>query len=215
MFTINSGSKDITIYTGEGSTEVFDTKALNTRIQETVALMNSFNSFLESLFSARGYGMSFGGPGDPPDPFIDIELNIKFGLAFSDKLKIFGFGEQFQASAISFDYMTFKWNSYTNRIKYTPYRSASSSFSLGGFGIFGGVRQDWTKMQFIPYGQLGLLYFERGAPARFNIIDIGNMFGFGFDFKVTISPNKFLNSYIEYQSGWNDNVGWPMNPFMH
>ncbi len=149
------------------------------------------------------------------DPFIDVELNIKFGLAISEKLKIFGFGEEFKANAISFDYMTFNWSSTTSHIKYTPYRTASSSFSLGAIGLYGGVKQDWGQMQFIPYGQLGLIYLERGAPTRFNIIDIGYMYGFGFDFKVTISPGKFINSYIKQQSDWNDKVGWPIYPFLH
>jgi hypothetical protein len=149
------------------------------------------------------------------DPFIDVELNIKFGLAISEKLKIFSFGEEFKANAISFDYMTFNWSSTTSHIKYTPYRTASSSFSLGAIGLYGGVKQDWGQMQFIPYGQLGLIYLERGAPTRFNIIDIGYMYGFGFDFKVTISPGKFINSYIKQQSDWNDKVGWPIYPFLH
>ncbi|NOX47601.1 MAG: RHS repeat-associated core domain-containing protein, partial [Chlorobi bacterium] len=152
---------------------------------------------------------------DGYDPFIDAELNIKFGLAFSEKLKIIGLGQEFKANAITFDYMTFKWNSNKSNIEYTPYRTATSSFSFGIFGLYGGIKQDWGKMLFSPYGQLGLTYLERGSPTRFNIIDIGYMFGFGFDFKVTLSPKKVINSYIEHQVEWNDKVGWSIYPFLH
>ena len=111
------------------------------------------------------------GEGGGGDPFINIELNIKFGLEVTEKLKVFGLGEEFKVNAISIDYMTFNWNSTTTGIKYTPYRTATSSLSIGTFGLYGGVKQDWGKMQFAPYGQLGLTYLERGTPTRFNIID--------------------------------------------
>ncbi len=218
MGLVNNGSTDITITIGKYGVSVADTKALNNAYENYNSTLSALNDLLNEFNSlGHGYGMMFEG-GDPPgggDPFIDVELNIKFGLSFSEKLKIFGIGEVFTANAISFDYMTFKWNSNMRRFKYIPYKTATSSLRLGVYGLYGGIKQDWGLMRFSPSGQLGLTYVERGSPTRFNIIDVGYMFGFGIDFKVTLSSEKYINSYIQYQSEWNDKVGGSIYPFLH
>ena len=166
----------------------------------------------EAMNKARG---EKGNPPGGDDALIEIELNITIGAEFSQIINIFGFGEALEINVISLDYMTFKWNSNMDGIQYMQYRTATSSFRGGIFGLYVGIKQDWGKMQLSPYGQLGLLYLERVSPARFKIIDVGNMLLFGYEFKVTLSPNKVINSYIKYQSEWNDKVGWSINPFLH
>ena len=151
----------------------------------------------------------------PNDSFIDIELNLKFGLAWGENIKLFGIGEEVMINAITFDYMSFKWASNSKGIRYTPYKSAISSIQIGAIGLYGGIEQDWSKMSTNPNGQLGVFSLEKKHPMRINLINFGYMFGVGYDFKVTMSPAKFFNSYIKYQTEWYDEVGWSIHSMSH
>ncbi len=152
---------------------------------------------------------------NPNDPFIDAELSIKIGAAFSQKLKILGLGEELKINALAIDYMNFKWASNARGIKYTPYKGIESSFNIGGAFIYGGAKMDWYNMKFIPIGQYGVLSKEWGQAPRLNIIDIGSMFGVGYDFKVTVSPGKLINSQVKYQSSWFNRLRFPVQSFTH
>ena len=81
--------------------------------------------------------------------------------------------------------------------------------------VHGGVSHDWYYGNTDAYGQIGIISKQFNSPARFNLLDIGFMYGVGFDLKVTANPYKVINSYIQQQMEWNEKVGWSMRSFYH
>ncbi len=175
------------------------------------SLLNKSNIILE----ARSRGGDDGGMNIDNDPFLDFELNFNFGLNFKEKFRILGIGGGLEIAPLAVDLMNLKWDSNSNKFKYTPWSSAYSSFGAA-YAIFSTLNKyDYEKRRYNVGGALAFHSYDKDSGYRISLIDSGSAFFFGVNIKITMSPRKFMNEYSKQHLEWNRSIGYSMWSLMH
>lgn len=107
--------------------------------------------------------------------------------------------------------MSFNWNS-SNGFTYTPYTGNYSSIEAGVPLISGGGKWNWYNKSGSFSGQLGLLEYNFNNPTRVTLFNSSHMFGFGYEFKVSISLNRAMNGIIENELRYRKSLGFVPRP---